>query len=520
MTMLEAARMGDQVAHSNALLGFLKGMVAGAVIAVGLALLAGATIATGGGALILAGALLAGAGGGALTGMELGATEKGSTDPIATGALRTFIGRDVRPAARAVEDETSCHAPQKIAEGSETVSIERFPAARRTDQTECGGKIDEGWPTVFIGKEAARYLAVQSEVPSWMVTGAKWAIIVGTGLGLAGGVLVAGIAITALGFGGGLIGGKYGSEWGGQLGERIGGERGRIIGAWLGGEIGGLVGGHLGGKVGQRAAPLEIAAARNALKPFPELSARIARAPGESPTHIGARQNVARQHYETTRPYDGWAARQRDYAASSGKTVDTSPEAYRRDINSHMSGIDFRKPVVARSLEADTPVYTFGKPPVDGVSPDPGSYVGYEKQTPSSIGISDQAGASGQDRALYRGTLAEGTPVLESTASPKLDNFSVRGEVTSTAGGGKQVNVNDPGAYRSNPDTGQRLTPTGETSANFRDGRSPGTLTSQSTTSVPIAGDSGARVTNPGGAIGVSTNDPTGESTSGQSGDP
>ena len=73
MTMIEAARMGDKVAHTNALLGFLGGMVLGAAMAVGLALLAGATIATGGGALILAGALLAGAGGGALAGMNLGA---------------------------------------------------------------------------------------------------------------------------------------------------------------------------------------------------------------------------------------------------------------------------------------------------------------------------------------------------------------------------------------------------------------------------------------------------------------
>lgn len=501
MTMIEAARMGDKVAHTNALLGFLGGMVLGAAMAVGLALLAGATIATGGGALILAGALLAGAGGGALAGMNLGATfKKGTGLPILTGAARTFIGQDRRPAARAVADQVSCHTPQLIAEGSLTVFVERMPAARRTDMTACGGKIDEGWPTVFIGKEAGRYLAVESEVPSWMVTAAKWSMIIGTGLGLAGGVLVAGVAVTALGFAGGWAGGKLGGHLGGELGEYLGGERGRIVGEYLGGELGGLVGGHLGGKLGQRVAPAEIAAARNALKPFPELAARIAKAPGESPTHIAARQNVARAHYETTRPI----------------RAGQSPEEYRADVNSHMAGIDFRKPVQVRTLEQDTIVYTYKEPPVGGVSPNPGSYVAYEKQSPSALGIGEQVRTPGGivDKHLYEGRLRAGTQVLESTSSPKLDDYSIRADgssparVADSAGGGRQVNVNDRNAWMVDPRTGQKLNPTGETTAGYRDPSVSQDVARRPldySRDVPIAGDSGAQVINRGGAVGTTT---------------
>ena len=86
--------------------------------------------------------------------------------PIKTGAKRVFIGG--KAAARAAIDVVSCHAPEVIAQGSRTVAIENFPAARIDDQTQCGGSIGEGFPTVFIGRDPATYVDIGSEVPLWL----------------------------------------------------------------------------------------------------------------------------------------------------------------------------------------------------------------------------------------------------------------------------------------------------------------------------------------------------------------
>lgn len=511
MTMLEAARMGDKVAHSNALLGFLTGMVVGAVFAVGVALLLGATIATGGGALVLAGALLAGAGGGALAGMSVGADhKKGRGDPIQSGAARTFIGRDKHRAARATVDFVSCHDPKLIADGSLTVQIENAPAARRTDQTECGGTIDEGWPTVFIGKEAGRYLAVESEVPEWMVTAAVWAVRIGTVLGLVGGVIVAGVVVTAAAFFGGMAGGWAGGKVGGWIGS-FWGETGRKIGEYFGGEIGGLVGGHYGSKGA-------VGASRQVFRANPELAARVARSPGETPTKIAAREVVARNHYEKTRPWD--PARQ-------------TRDAYRKDINSHMAGIDFRKPVYVEPLDARTTLYTYNKPGAQNA----GSYFTRGPERPTDIGISEKVTYERVDpvtgaktevtefKDVYRVELKQDVEALVSTASPKLDNFSQYGRdaagnkvyrVAESKGGAEQLNINtmyDVNHPRSQPNTfevdaaGNRMRPTGDSARNYVD---PTTNQSSPRTppkeyeNAPVVGDTPYRDrTTAGNALGV-----------------
>jgi uncharacterized Zn-binding protein involved in type VI secretion len=453
MSMLEAARMGDKVAHSNAFMGFLTGMVVGAVFAVGLALLAGATIATGGGALILAGALLAGAGGGALKGMSLGArSKKGEGDPIKTGADRTFIGGDRKPAARAVADEVTCHSGKHIAQGSKTVIIEKHNAARRTDQTECGGKIDEGWPTVFIGKEAETFLPIEGEVPMWMVRLAQAALIVGTAMSLVGGVIVAGVAVTVGGLIGGIAGGKVGAVVGGWVGEQLGGADGRAWGEAIGEEVGGFLGGSIGSKVGARGQALEIAATRQVLSRSPALSARLARAPGAHPTQIAARQNVSRAYMERMQPY-----------SPTSKYYSTRAE-YNQQNNSKMAGTDFTRPVEVVNLPAGTKLYTYS----DAGATSPGGFLTARPEAPESIGIAANKGTT--PKTLYETTLAQDTPALVSTASRKYDTFtnpvtnpdkSISG-VADSVGGAQQINIitaSKPTTFQ--PGTNGQLTPVG-----------------------------------------------------------
>lgn len=148
--MYEAARKDDQIKHSGASWGTAIGAIAGVA-----ALIPGpGTVA----ALVL-GAV-------ALAAPILGGFVKYNAGPIKTGAKKVLIGG--KPAARAVVDTVGCDAPKVIAQGSMTVAIEDYPAARIDDETQCGGSIGEGFPKVFIGLEPATYVEIESEVPLWL----------------------------------------------------------------------------------------------------------------------------------------------------------------------------------------------------------------------------------------------------------------------------------------------------------------------------------------------------------------
>lgn len=150
--MYEAARKDDQLAHSNWGWALLGGIVAGIVVGA-------AVVATGGVALVAIAA--AGFAGGAVSGAV--GSYHSFDGPIKTGAAHVFIGGPA--AARAVKDKVGCHMPDVIAQGSQTVAIEDFPAARMEDATQCGGKIGQGCSNVFIGKDPATYVKIKNEVP-------------------------------------------------------------------------------------------------------------------------------------------------------------------------------------------------------------------------------------------------------------------------------------------------------------------------------------------------------------------
>jgi RHS repeat-associated protein len=160
--MFEAARMGDTIAHSSALAGFIAGAVAG------LALFAVATfcIVSGGLGAIVLGALLTGL---APTlpslGAAIGSLFKTPSGFILFGSPNVFINN--KSAAR-VSSPVQCtrHPPQHlIATGSSTVFINNQPAARVDDKTTCDATISTGSNNVFTHGPTVQCLPIESEIP-------------------------------------------------------------------------------------------------------------------------------------------------------------------------------------------------------------------------------------------------------------------------------------------------------------------------------------------------------------------
>ncbi|MGK9170471.1 RHS domain-containing protein [Inquilinus limosus] len=279
-----AARLGDPIAHSSAMMGFLVGALVGAVV--GVAIVA-ATVATGGAALAVVAAVggaVAATGGGALAGMSIGQEYTTVTGAISTGAFTVFINN--RPAARATSapatmDVAACsdhQSPQFLAEGSRTVFIEMGAASRKGDRTVCDAKISEGSPNVFIGADPGQYRAISPEVPQVLQQIAQGMVIVGTAVALlAGGAaaFIGGASACGTTLGGfmalgrfgltaglGAAGGWGGTKLGGTIGEVLGGAKGRAWGEAIGGFAGGMAGGYAGNKLGPRvfrADPIDVA---------------------------------------------------------------------------------------------------------------------------------------------------------------------------------------------------------------------------------------------------------------------
>ena len=183
--MGEAARLGDPIAHTSALAGFLAGAVIGIAL---IATVAFATFTCGFGVALLAG-LAAGIGASAILGLgeAIGRMFSSPSGAINTGSPNVFING--KPAAFATASTVSCskdNPTHVIADGSGNVFYNRLPAARKGDATTCDAKIDAGSENTFVGGGTVRYLPVQGEVPDWLRTAVDW------GFALAG--LVGGLA--------------------------------------------------------------------------------------------------------------------------------------------------------------------------------------------------------------------------------------------------------------------------------------------------------------------------------------
>jgi uncharacterized Zn-binding protein involved in type VI secretion len=193
-TGLAAASLGDSIQHSNSMMGFLLGGAVG--LAVGLAVV-GATVATGGAALAVVAAVgtgLASTGGMALVGEKLGHTfTSHSGKIIAVGSPNVFVNGKPMVVVKRDEGQCSKHGPmpQAIAEGSGSVFANGFPVARADDRLQCGAKISERSPDVFIGGEPVAYLPIAGEVPDWMNQVALGMVYVGGAVALGFGAAAA-----------------------------------------------------------------------------------------------------------------------------------------------------------------------------------------------------------------------------------------------------------------------------------------------------------------------------------------
>lgn len=227
-----AARIDDPITHTNA----LNGLIAGALIGGGIALL---TVSTGGLAAvaIVGAATVAGAGVGELIGSL-------SFNTHVTGKVATPGSPDVRinglRAARAHLDFVACSdhsGPPPVAQGSDSVSINGWPAARVGDRSGCDAEISEGSPNVIVGGGTTTTDEIAPEVPE-SVHMAMLAV------GLASAVVLAGPVAAVLGLAGGMLGGKIAGDIGGDI-FGVGSDGQKLMafgGALLGGGIAGRAG--------------------------------------------------------------------------------------------------------------------------------------------------------------------------------------------------------------------------------------------------------------------------------------
>jgi len=318
--MPAAARVDDPIthteAHSEGITQMLEGALVGA--AIGVALI-GFTVLTGGTGLILIGAAVA-AGGtvlsmggkGFLQGAKQGATHVDKHGQVKTGSGNVTINKLAAAAACLSVIECDEHSgPQKLAQGSRTVTINGRMASRVGDRSTCDGVIGAGSGDVTIGGAMGQCAAISKEVADWEMGLAKGAIIVGTvaqlvgavmsGVGIVGAIRAAPAAIRAVlaaRAGAGLLGslgfGAVGSHYGGQwFGE----------GSWQQealGTVSALVGGGLIGKAsgmfGKTPIPVEAPPAEVVPESGPKLlpapSEPIARTPAQEVADLPGHGNV------------------------------------------------------------------------------------------------------------------------------------------------------------------------------------------------------------------------------------
>ncbi|MCE9732383.1 RHS repeat-associated core domain-containing protein [Pectobacterium sp. IFB5596] len=179
---------GKAIKHSS-LAGALLGALAGAVVAAaafaaasavvaGLVLLTGVT--GGAGLALVVGAAKLALGFGAVFALgdlisDVSRKTSAMVDSImpASGAVKDGskkVFAEGNPVSRAKIDAVLCdkhNGPQLIAQGSATVFVEGYHAARVGDKTVCGATIKEGASTVFFGSGQESPLKVEDEFSGW-----------------------------------------------------------------------------------------------------------------------------------------------------------------------------------------------------------------------------------------------------------------------------------------------------------------------------------------------------------------
>ena len=259
-----AARLGDPIAHSNAMGGLLTGLAVGLAVGV----LVGATIATGGGALVVMAGVGAGMGltsFGALAGKYIGEGSMGSPcGNFVTGSPNVMINH--RPATMTLVATAACadhSGTPPLATGAATVFINGKPAGRLGERVGCSAlAVGPASPDVMIGGPSAAdpAVVVTPEVPAWAVTALQVMGVAGAVMALPYAIATVGVAATIGGGAGGYLGAAGLGAAGHALGKAMGLSETGVRSLEVGGQfLGGLVGGGLGAK-GVRAAQSGMAA--------------------------------------------------------------------------------------------------------------------------------------------------------------------------------------------------------------------------------------------------------------------
>ncbi|MDA8521082.1 DUF6531 domain-containing protein [Acidovorax sp. NCPPB 4044] len=234
---MAAARFEDDIGHVSVWarlarvgLRLAAGMVETLIVAGTVALVTGVSVATMGCGAIIACGLLAGFIGGAtgwsdykekkIQEMTEGIGELDITGQLGTrGAATVFINR--KAAMRAVADATVCRKhgqpnPNFIAEGSDSVFIETYPAARKGDKLMCAAQIATGSDNVLLGGNKTAYLEIADDRQWW-----ETALEIGVGLAMGRGNFLGKLGCLAMGAVVGMAGDALGRGFRALLGYPV-----------------------------------------------------------------------------------------------------------------------------------------------------------------------------------------------------------------------------------------------------------------------------------------------------------
>ncbi|MDQ0018550.1 PAAR domain-containing protein [[Curtobacterium] plantarum] len=238
MAEFNAAREQDEVAHTASKGWMIAGLIGGAILG------AAAVVVTGGAALVVVSAAAAGACAAGGVGEVLGSMSwapRHNTGKLLSGSPNVFTNS--RAAIRAHLSKGDCNehsgSLQLVAEGSDKVFINNFPAARIGDRLTCSAEISGGSANVFIGGGKLQTDDINPEIPGWV----NWLMM---GIGTAAVAVLASPAIALLGLAGAMGGGYAGNWVGGRLfGEGSDEQKWSML-------VGSFVGGAFGGKGGMK----------------------------------------------------------------------------------------------------------------------------------------------------------------------------------------------------------------------------------------------------------------------------
>ncbi|MDN7222424.1 PAAR domain-containing protein, partial [Providencia stuartii] len=200
--MPEAARVGDIIGHSKSMWGMLIGTVLGAAIAIGGAVISGAlmgigigTSCVGIGFFAIGASVAIGYGTAKLAEwardkcVETGSKSLSPCGEIKTGSHNVRING--KAAAISTRSDVKCdkeNSLRQMAQGSDSVYINGFPASRVGDKTTCDATVMEGSPNVRIGGGTQATEDIEPEIPSWVTTASDLTMLFAGFLSFGGGV--------------------------------------------------------------------------------------------------------------------------------------------------------------------------------------------------------------------------------------------------------------------------------------------------------------------------------------------